>query len=674
MSLTKRLLSGIQRRGDPFEAIRTTRMGPLSLAGTNVSEEGSLRNTAVFACVRLISQSLASIPLIMYERRGRQRLRATNHPLYRVLHDQGNAEMTAFEVTEARLAAGLLWGNGYAEIEYDDQWQVRGIWPMTPAAVGVERNDAYELQYTYWNERLGRGFVLPAYRVLHLRYLIVRGAVGISPVRAAMNAIGLGNAIEEFGSRYFANGSRPSIILKHPKKLSPEAYERLRSSFEEQWAGLSDAHRINLLEEGVTADAIGIPPEEAQFLESRKYQVAEISRLYGVPLDSLGDNSAASYASVEQFGMNLRTYAFGSWATRDQQALQRDLLTEEERGRYYIEYLFDALERADISTRTQAYNTLRQIGAISANEIRERENMNPIAGGDSYWQPLNVVEANADGVTVETRAAPSTPERTARRGEQRAQSDDEIAKLTAHRQKLFRQYQPLFEDAATRLVNREVADIRRAVKKHLQKRAEGQRSVDEFRDWLAKFYADLREVIPDLFEATLRSLAEHMATDVAKEIDVEDPGYTDEMRTFVEEYLKNFAAGYTASGERQIKALLDAATADNVDPADTVGERLDGWEENRAKKTGRQQAFEGGNALVVGLYGAMGVQQMRWAARGDSCPFCKKMNGRIVGINESFVQGGEKVHGDDGAEPMLIRRTKRHGPLHGTCDCVVVAA
>lgn len=674
MGVTSWLVQGLQRRGDPFDALRAARYGNQSLAGPVINEEGALRNMTVFACVRLVSQSLASIPLILYEKRGRQRLRATNHPVYRVLHDLGNDEMTAFEVTEARLAAGMLWGNAFGEIEYDDTWNVRGIWPMAPGSVGVERNQANQLEYTYWSERLNQGFVLPAWRVLHLRYLIVRGAVGISPIRAAMNAVGLGNAIEEFGSKYFANGSRPSIILKHPKVLTPEAYARLRGSFEETWSGLNNAHRVNILEEGVTADAIGIPPEEAQFLQSRKYQVAEIARLYGVPLDMLADDAASTYASVEQHGMNLRTYTLMPWATRDQQAVQRDLLTEEERRRFYVEYLFDGLERADVNTRTQAFSTMRNIGAMSANEIRERENMDPIAGGDTYWQPLNMVEVNADGAPTEIRAQLPGGRVARFTGERRAQTDEEIDKLMKHRQKLFRQYQPVFEDAASRLVNRELADLRRAVKKHLQKRDDGQRSVDDFRDWLSKFYSELRDVVPGLFEAVLSSLAEHMASDVATEIDKEDPGYTDEMRDYVAKYLDNFAGEYVASSERQLKAILMAAAADDVDPAEAINTRLDGWEETKAQKTGRQQTFEAGNALVVGLYGAMGVAQMRWAARGDSCPYCKRLNGRIVGVNEAFVAGGDSVHGDEGSEPMKVRRTKRHAPLHGTCDCVVLAA
>ena len=419
-----------------------------SLAGIGVSEAGSLRNMAVFACVGIISQSLASVPLIMYEREGRLRTRAVDHPLYRVLHDQGNGEMTAFEVRETRLAHALLWGNAYAEIEYDANMQVAGLWPLAPDRVGIERDKSTGgLVYTYLMDN-GQGYVLPAWRVQHLRYMIVGGVLGISPIRQAMNAIGLATATEEFGSNYFRNGSRPSIILKHPAKLSKEAYERLRSSFAEKWAGLNNAHRINILEEGITPETIGIPPEEAQFLATRQFQVAEIARLYRVPLDMLADSATTTYASAEQHAINLRVYTLLNWARRDEQALMRDLLTPEERYRYYIEYLLDGLERADISTRAAALNTMRQGGAITANEWRERENLNPVEGGDVLLQPLNMAAVD--------QPQDDAPDDSADDAEEGQDTEDSRSLSTVNSEALA----PLLEDARRRLTARIVNDVR----------------------------------------------------------------------------------------------------------------------------------------------------------------------------------------------------------------------
>jgi HK97 family phage portal protein len=407
-----RSLAGLpERRAIALD--ESSRLGSLasmqpSVAGVTVTADSALRNMAVLACIRIIGQSLASVPLILYRRDGRQRARATDHAVYPVLAQTGNAEMTAYEVRETRIAHCMAWGNAYAEIQYDSNYAVRGLWPLAPDRVGVERNAAGKLQYSYWSDAMGRGFVLPGYRVLHLRYTMIRGALGISPVRQAMNALGVAQATEEYGGRYFANGSRPSIILKHPGRLQKDAYERLRDSFANNWQGLDNAHRINILEEGITPEIVGIPPEEAQFLGTRQYQVQEIARLYGVPLHMLAVGETATYASAEQDAINFRQHTLLGWAERDEQRLMADLLTAEERRQgYYIEYLLDGLERATIETRTAAMATMIQNGMLTPNEGRERENLDPLPGGDVLLMPLNMQMIGADGEVVGVTGAKS---------------------------------------------------------------------------------------------------------------------------------------------------------------------------------------------------------------------------------------------------------------------------
>ena len=464
-----------------------------SMAGLPVTEMGSLRNMAVFACVRIIGQSLASIPLILYERDGRSRRRATEHPLYPVLHDLGNSEMTAFELREARLAHALLYGNAYAEIEYDDNMQVIGLWPLAPDRVGIEREKGTgNLVYTYILDN-GQGYVLPAWRVQHLRYMIIKGVTGISPIRQAMNAIGLADATEAFGSTYFRNGSRPSIILKVPGKMSPEAYQRLRTSFQETWSGLSNSHRINILEEGISPEAIGIPPEEAQFLATRKYQIAEIARLYGVPPHMLGESETATFASAEQDAINFRTNGLLPWARRDEQALQRDCLTPTERETYYIEYLLDGLERADVATRSTALNTMRQGGALTANEWRERENLDPVEGGDVLLQPLNM-EAVGPGAhpDAESEPDPGDTEDDLPDGEEMVPGDAPDAMRSV--------FAPLFADAAKRTARRIAQDLRKAGGSALKRGG-----VEGFNGWLATFSDQLGPVVYETLLVPLRA-------------------------------------------------------------------------------------------------------------------------------------------------------------------------
>lgn len=445
-----RTLAGVERRAAEYNpASGALRSLAPTMAGTVVTVDSAMRNMTVLRCVGIISQTLASMPLVLYRRDGRSRTRATDHALYPVLSSIGNSEMTAFEVRETRLAHTLTYGNAFSQIQYDSSYQVSGLLPMVPDQVGIERLTTGKLIYTYWDANAGQGCVLPAYRVMHTRYTVWSNVWGMSPIRQAMNALGVATAAEEFGGRYFANGSRPSIILKYPGKLQPEAYKRLRESFSDNWQGLENAHRINILEEGITPEQIGIPPDEAQFLETRQYQVQEIARLYGVPLHMLAVGGTATFASSEQDAINFRQFTILPWARRDESRLGADLLTAKERNDgYYIEYLLDGIERATVETRAQAYSTLIQTGVMMPNEGRERENLDPVPGGDVLLLPLNMQQIQADGTVVQPSQPPADDTRT----------HDELKPLVA----------AWVADVQRRLTARIVNDVRQAGAKALR--------------------------------------------------------------------------------------------------------------------------------------------------------------------------------------------------------------
>jgi len=474
MSVTGWLL-GIEKRGAEMSTLRSLASQAPSVSGIAVTADVALRNMTVLACIRIVSQALASVPLLLYRRQGRNRTRAIEHPVYDILQSVGNSEMTAYEVRETRLAHTMGWGNAYAEIQYDSNYGIAGLWPMSPDRVGVERTSSGKLIYTYWSDAMGQGFELPAYRVLHLRYLILRGVIGMSPIRQAMNAIGLAAAAEEFGGKYFANGSRPSIILKHPGKLNPDAYARLRASFSENWQGLENAHRINILEEGITPESIGIPPEEAQFIQTREYGVAEVARLYGVPLHMLAAGQSATFASSEMDAINFRQFTLLEWAKRDEQRLGMDLLTKaERRDGYYVEYLLDGLERATIETRTTAYSTMINSGMLTPNEARERENLDPMPAGDVLLLPLNMQQVRPDGTIVSMGQVGTTG--PAQTNPKREEDIDEGSPL-----------EPLIADVRTRVINLVTNDVRQGGAKAL--RIGGRAGLAE---WIEGQYADWR--------------------------------------------------------------------------------------------------------------------------------------------------------------------------------------
>ncbi len=422
-----------ERRGAAEEAALLALLGGArSSAGVAVSEDSSLRNTAVLACVRILSNSVAMLPLPVYRRlapRGKER--ATEHPLYALLNEQANAEMTAFELRRWLVQHVLLYGNGYAEIDWTPGGQVRALWPLLSAQTRIERvGGALQYHYTLPN---GRTITLPAWRVLHLRGLTGNGVEGYSVIRALMHeAVGLGLATQEYGARFFGNGARPGIVLEHPGVLSDRAYKRLQESWASAHEGLTNAHRLRILEEGMRVNTISVPPEEAQFLETRKFQVTEIARAFGVPPHLIGDMERATFSNIEHQYMEFLQFSLGPWLKQIEQTIHAALMRRAERQEYFVEHVRDAILQADTTTRYQAYALGRQWGWLSVNDIRELENMNPVADGDEYLVPLNMAPAGEDA--GQRGADPAAPAWWA----------------------------PLVDDASRRLARRHLADVRRA--------------------------------------------------------------------------------------------------------------------------------------------------------------------------------------------------------------------
>lgn len=361
-------------------------------AGVRVNEATAMQSTAVYACVRILSETLASLPLPVYQRlEGGGKERAPNHPLYTVLHDIANDEMTSYTLRETLMSHLLLWGNAYAEIEWNNAGEVRALWPLRPDQTLPQRNaETQKLEYhTILPD--GTQVILPFERVLHIPGLGFDGIIGYSPIAMAKQAIGLSLATEEFGARFFSNGAHPSGIVEYPGKLSDQAYERYKKDVEEKHQGLGKSHRIMILEEGLKYHQVGIPPEDAQFLETRKFQLNEIARIYRVPPHMIGDLDRATFSNIEHQSIEFVVHTVRPWLVRWEQAIKLKLFTPLERRRFFAEFVVDGLLRGDIKSRYDAYAVARQNGWMSANDIRELENQNPIPGGDVYLVNGNMV-------------------------------------------------------------------------------------------------------------------------------------------------------------------------------------------------------------------------------------------------------------------------------------------
>lgn len=369
-----------------------------SWAGVNVTPELAMTYGAVFACVNVISQTLASLPLITYRRLARGRERAVDFPLYSILHDLPNPEMTSFDMRQALMGHVALRGNGFAEIVSDRGGRVRELWPLRPDRMRLGRNQAGKLEYIYTlPQSIGGGEkTFRMEQIWHIRGLTSSGLWGLSPVGQAMQTVALGLAMDEFGSRFFGNGAQPGFWLKHPQQLKEAAYERLKKSFEQRNSGLTNAHRIAILEEGMSVEKIGIAPDEAQFLESRKFQIREVARWFRMPPHMIQDLENATFTNIEHQGIEFVVHTVRPWAVNLEQSISRCLLLEDERKQYYAEHLVDGLLRGDTQSRYTAYQSAINTGWMVPNEAREKENLNPIDGLDEPRMQLSYTTVGGD--------------------------------------------------------------------------------------------------------------------------------------------------------------------------------------------------------------------------------------------------------------------------------------
>lgn len=374
-----------ERRSNSFlDAFRST-------IGLTVTPENSLETTTVWSAVRVISSTIATLPFPVYEQTDAGKEKAREHPVYRLLHDRPNPEMSSFVWRETLMGHVLLYGNACCEIERNNRGDAIALWPIHPTNIRIERIDNQRVYIVRVN---GQDVALPADDVLHFPGFSLDGCNGLIPTRLASNAIGLAKATEKFGSQFFSNGASPSGVLEHPGKLGEEGLERLRKSWNAAQSGLTNAQRVAILEQGMKWTPLGIPPEHAQFLETRKFQVTEIARIFLLPPHLIGDLERATFSNIEHQAIQYVTLCIEPWARKIEQEVNYKLLGDG----YFAEFILEGLLRGDSTTRADFYAKLFGIGVLSVNDIREKENLNRVAGGDQRFVPLNMTTLSSPAV------------------------------------------------------------------------------------------------------------------------------------------------------------------------------------------------------------------------------------------------------------------------------------
>jgi HK97 family phage portal protein len=435
-----------------------------ALSNELVSPETALTVPAVLAAFTILSEDISSLPLILYRRLERGKERAFDNPYYQLLHDAPNPEHTSMIFRELMMGHLLGWGNFYAQLIWNNRGVITEMWPLRPDRMLVARKNGERVYLYETNDGKKRAFSKD--EIWHVPAFGFDGLVGYSRIALMRNAIGLSMATERFGSRFFSNDARPSIALKYPKMLSATAQENILKSWNAAYSGAGRSHGTAILEEGLDIKEIGIPPEDAQFLETRAFQLGEIARAFRVPPHLIGDvEKSTSWGSgIEQQELGYLNHTLRPWMVRIEQTIGQQILLPQDRKNYFAEHLTEAMLRTDINTRMSAYVQAINNGIMNPNEVRERENLNPYEGGDDYRMPLNMSAVTGEDEPVEDPEDESEDEAPAE------EQDPTVERL-----------RPFILDAVQRSVRREIHEIEDALK-----RCKG--DLKRFEDWLDEFY------------------------------------------------------------------------------------------------------------------------------------------------------------------------------------------
>ena len=361
-------------------------------SGEQVDEKSAMQIATVYACVRLLAESVAQLPLHLYkvtEPDGQEK--ANDHPLYKILYREPNPEMTSFSYWEAVMTHLLLWGNSYSQIVRDGKNTVLGLYPLLPENVEIDRTDKGELYYiyhAYTNEVPGetnKDIIFRRDEILHIPGLSFNGLVGFSPIAMMKNSLGTTMAVEKYGSSFFKNGAQPAGVLQHPNLLKDP--EKVRRQWNEAYGGAGNAHKVAVLEEGMTYKPISLPPEDSQFLSTREFGVEEICRIFRVPPHMVQDLKRATFSNIEHQSIDFVVHTLDPWLVRIEKAIVKDLLVEDEKDQFFPKFNVDGLLRGDYKSRMDGYSIGISTGIISPNEARRKENMPPLPeeeGGDFH--------------------------------------------------------------------------------------------------------------------------------------------------------------------------------------------------------------------------------------------------------------------------------------------------
>jgi len=655
-------------------------------AGRDVDEDTSLQLSTVYACVTLIAESIASLPLGVFRKTADNGRDSVSSTLNDLVKTSPNPEMTSFDWRLAAVGHLLLYGNSYSLIERNRLDQPTAIWPIVPERVSVVRTDAGKLVYKI----TAPNGVEKAYNqsdILHVKGFGQNGLVGQSVISFSRESIGLSLAAEEYGSRFFGSGANPGLIIEHPGKMDSNAAKNFRDSVTSAYAGLGKSHKTLLIEDGMKASSLSIPPSDSQFIELREFQREEICSLFKVPphMVSLVTKSTSWGSGIEQQQINFVVNTLRPWLVRWEQSLAFALLTESQRkSGYFFDFLVAALLRGDIKTRYESYRIGRQWGWLSVNDVRRLETMNPVDNGNDYLMPMNMVPLGTEPEAMGLQDKQAEPDKEKKEPKKEEKSSCECD----HEQ---REYTPY--DFSTRELSEEekpVAGmisaagnnskpINTAFTDVVKMETDGLRAIIKKRPTPAqlhrestKFYESLPPKIKSKLQSAIFRYQDDVSAEAQKMIGKGGAGkdLRRELSKFKAQYIGSLSERYTGDGLKQVRTLIANTSANSL-----IGEmdnRLDAWDLTRSARYADEELIRAGNSIARETWARSGVIKLRWVTRGSkTCPYCRQLSGKIVGIEKPFLKDGETLYASDGKNFMAMSGKKSHPPIHKGCVCMI---
>jgi len=633
--------------------------GGSTKAGVPVNEKTALKYLTVFACVSLIAGDIARLPLILYRKMpDESKKRIFDHPLADILHNAPNKNTTSFHFREAAQNHLLLWGNTFSIIRrrQQDRDIAELIQISNPGQMSIKTGKKgifYE-----WHDKKGK-HRKPKKDIFHIAGFGFNGLFGMSMISLAREAIGLGLAAEEFGSTYFGEGTHPAGIYEMDGFLGDHRKD-FAKALKEGYSGLGKAHSIMIAEGGAKYKPLTIPLNDAQFIEVRNYQKIEICGMYHVPPHKIaihGHNSDNN--SLETENANYVDSCLMHWIVRWEQSIALQLLTQEERKQgFFVEFLVDGLLRGDSQARAEYYSKMFQIGAMSPNKILAKENMNPIEGGDQHFVQLNMIPLEMAGEFAKESKDSDIDKKKEDKSYRSLASEYRAKASILVRDRIAKQYYPLFQRAAQDIVNKEGL----AVKKQINKQRK-QRTDENMQMWLDDFYRELPADIKSKLGPVIRSFSEAIANATFDEIGI-DTETTEEIESFIDDYIDRYAERHVESSLGQLTALLREDIM-------ALEKRVDEWKEKRSEKIAVNETTRSSNAVYQAVVFGAGLSTVLRNRGPKTCPFCKSLAGKRVSKGgKPLVRDGDKLQAKNSDEPpMKIRGTKFHAPIHSKCDC-----